>query len=158
MLIIQTGARGRPKKVIDPDILQNALHGDRRISILALANVLGVHRNTLPKKMKELGISADFDDLNDKDLDSYIRKYWQEHPDAGRAYTSSHLRSKHGVRVPRNRIISSIKRVDHLGQGIRQHVGAKKKSTEYILCRVQMHYGILTDTTSSYYGALLFTV
>ncbi|KJA26465.1 hypothetical protein HYPSUDRAFT_52392 [Hypholoma sublateritium FD-334 SS-4] len=73
VLLSQTGKRGRPKKVIDPDVLQNALRGDRRISITALANVLGVHRNTLREKIKELDISTGYDNLEDEDLDNYVR-------------------------------------------------------------------------------------
>lgn len=130
-----TGQRGRPKKEVDPDIIRNALQHDRRISISALAKVLGIHRNTLRTKIKELDLTTAFDEISDADLDKLIHQYRQEHPDAGRGYVAGHLRSKHVLRLPRNRILQSMRRVDHLGQGIRLHIAAKKIRRPYSVPR-----------------------
>lgn len=102
---------------------------------MALATVLGVHRNTLRAKIKELGLTTSFDDISNSDLDGLVREYQQDHPAAGRGYVSGHLRSKHSLRLPRNRIVKSMRRVDHLGQGIRSHIGAKKKRQPYSVPR-----------------------
>ncbi|KII92778.1 hypothetical protein PLICRDRAFT_172830 [Plicaturopsis crispa FD-325 SS-3] len=42
-----TGRRGRPKKTIDPQWLEDAMSPSRKISLQTLADALGMHRNTL---------------------------------------------------------------------------------------------------------------
>lgn len=85
--------------------------------------------------IKSLNIDTGFDNIEDPALDELVAKYHEDHPGSGRAYTSGHLRSKYGMRIPRNRIMKSMKRVDHLGQGIKQHIGAKKKRQPYSVPR-----------------------
>lgn len=130
-----SGRPGRPKKNIDPAVLHDALSGDRRITVVALAKVLGVHRNTLRTKVKELDITTSFDIVSDNDLDAMVRTYRQEHPDAGRSYTAGHLRARFQLRIPRIRIVAAMNRVDRLGQGMRTHVGAKKTRQKYSVPR-----------------------
>ena len=130
-----SGRPGRPIKTINPEVLRDALSGDRRISIVALAKVLGVHRNTLRRKVRELDIATSFDIISDEDLDELVRSYRQQHPSGGRSFTAAHLRAQFKLRIPRIRIVASMNRVDRLGQGMRQHVGSKKKRRQYSVPR-----------------------
>ncbi|KAJ7764538.1 hypothetical protein DFH07DRAFT_1016246 [Mycena maculata] len=65
----KTGKRGRPKKNINLNYLREATSANRNIKLTALAAALGVHRNTLRKRMQELGIHTGFDALSDNELD-----------------------------------------------------------------------------------------
>ncbi|KAJ6597751.1 hypothetical protein DFH09DRAFT_1304518 [Mycena vulgaris] len=66
----QTGKRGRPRKHIDPEYLKEATATNRNIKSGALADAVGVHRHTLRKRMRELGVEKRFDDLDDDELDA----------------------------------------------------------------------------------------
>ncbi|KAF4621495.1 hypothetical protein D9613_001244 [Agrocybe pediades] len=128
--------RGRPKKNITREVIEDALSSGRRISQSALAKVLGVHRHTLRAKIKEYGLSIpSYSDVGDEELDEIIRAYRIQHPDAGRGYMLGHLRSKYRLRIQRQRIIESMKRVDSLGQSMRSTVSRKKKHPTYSVPR-----------------------
>lgn len=131
---MQSGRPGRPKKNVDPNILQEVFKKGRRISLDALSSILGVHRNTLRSKIKELDINTGFDDISDNELDQIVRLYRLENPDAGRGYVTGYLQSK-GLRIQRWCISKSIARVDRLGQGLRNHVGKKKTHDTYSVPR-----------------------
>ena len=68
-------------------------------------------------------------------MDDLIRQYRKEHPNAGRSYTLGHLRSKHNLRIQRQRVIESMNRVDSLGQGMRARVSQKKARQVYSVPR-----------------------
>ncbi|KAJ7735204.1 hypothetical protein B0H16DRAFT_1731466 [Mycena metata] len=64
-----TGKRGCPAKHIDPEYLKEAAAPNRNIKLGTLASALKVHRHTLQKRMRELGLSKRFDDIDDAELD-----------------------------------------------------------------------------------------
>ncbi|KAJ7727859.1 hypothetical protein DFH07DRAFT_970066 [Mycena maculata] len=78
-----TGKRGRPKKHIDPNYLKEATASNRNIKLASLSAALGVHRNTLRKRMRELGVHKKFDDLSDDKLDQLTREYKRKKPTSG---------------------------------------------------------------------------
>ncbi|KAI6158786.1 hypothetical protein EDD17DRAFT_1843524 [Pisolithus thermaeus] len=53
---VQSGLRGRPRKIISTNFLAEAIAGSRQISYTELARVLGIHRNTLRHYMKNHGL------------------------------------------------------------------------------------------------------
>ena len=59
----------------------------------------------------------------------------QENPAAGRSYIIGHLRAAHSLRIQRQRVIDSINRIDQLGQGMRPHVGKKRRPRNYTVPR-----------------------
>lgn len=129
--IVHSKKRGRPRKVIDPNILHKAFQKGRRIPSTTLASVLGVDTKTLRSRMKELDIDTDYSDISDEDLDKLISDYLQEHPTGGRAYIMGRLRSRESLKIQRHRITSSMNWVNQLGQGMRHRAGMKKKRTQY---------------------------
>ncbi|KAJ7215589.1 hypothetical protein GGX14DRAFT_562803 [Mycena pura] len=71
----RSGKRGRPKKDVDLDYLREATGSNRNIGVTRLADAIGVHRNTLSRKMRELGVDKRFDALDDDELDTVTRDY-----------------------------------------------------------------------------------
>lgn len=110
--------RGRPCKIINEVYLREAIHPSRSIPKTKLAKVLGIHRNTLKKKMDELGIHSKYSTITDTDLDSLVKEYKVKKPDAGIRYVRGHLRSL-GVRVQKKRVSAALRRVDRIGRLIR---------------------------------------
>ncbi|KAK6977548.1 hypothetical protein R3P38DRAFT_2472235, partial [Favolaschia claudopus] len=100
---VHTGKRGRPAKLINVELLREAFSKKRNISIVDLAAVLGVHRNFLAKKMKEAGISKQYEGYTDAELDALISELKATKPDSGRRYVVGALRNK-GLRVQKERV------------------------------------------------------
>ena len=128
---IHSGKRGRPKKFVDPKVLHDAFQKGRRIPTSVLATALGINRKTLQARIQESDINFGYDEIADEELDALVRKYYQENPTSGRAYIIGRLRAAHALRIQRHRVMASMKRVDRLGQGLRQRVGKKKERTRY---------------------------
>jgi len=75
--------RGRPRKIVNADLLKEAMEPTRRISQVLLAEKLGIHRNTLRGKLKENSINTSFSDISDGDLDQIVKGYRDSHPNSG---------------------------------------------------------------------------
>lgn len=122
--------RGRPRKVVNPELLIEVMNPTRRISQVLLAEKLGIHRNTLRKKLKDNSIDTSFSNISDDALDQIVQSYRESHPDSGLRYLSGHLRNQ-GHRIQERRLKDSIKRVDKLGQTLRRRTTAKKERIRY---------------------------
>jgi len=118
--------RGRPRKVIDATYLQEAMHPSRNISKTQLARALGMHRNTLRKKMVESGVHSKHSSIEDTDLDALIRTYKIQKPDAGVRYVRGYLRSV-GLYIQKQRVLDSLKRVDRIGRFIRRRAVIRRR-------------------------------
>ena len=118
--------RGRPRKVVNGAYLREATHPSRRISKVQLARALGVHRNTLKRRMDECGVHSKYSLISNTDLDTLVRAYKVQKPDAGFRYVCGHLRST-GVRVQKQRVLDSLKRVDRIGRFIRRHAVIRRR-------------------------------
>ncbi|KAK7435347.1 hypothetical protein VKT23_019698 [Stygiomarasmius scandens] len=123
----RSGKPGRPRKVPDPKILEEAFSSDRNISQTQLASVLGIHRHTLSKYLKENNISAGFSTISDEELDRLVGEYRSKNPQAGVRYLRGHLRSEHKLRVQKARISESIQRVDPLGSILRSYSTTRRR-------------------------------
>lgn len=120
--IQRTGKRGRPRKVPDENILEEAFAPNRNITISQLASTIGIHRNTLSKYLQEYGISPRaYSSISDADLDRLIKEYRRHNPQSGVRYLRGRLRKKHGLRLQKRRIKESIDRVDPLGNILRNY-------------------------------------
>ena len=129
--IYMTHTGKRPKKYVDPKVLHEAFQKGRQIPIKVLASVLGIDQKTLRTRMEEMDIDSGYDKITDEELDTLVRQYRQENPGGGRAYIIGRLRAAHSLHVQRRRVIASMTRIDHLGQGLREQVGKKKERTQY---------------------------
>jgi hypothetical protein len=122
----QHSRRGRPNKVINEAYLREAAHPSRNISKTRLAKALGVHRNTVKKKMDELGISFGYSSIEDADLDMLVKAYKVKKPGTGFRYVRGHLRSV-GLRVQKQCVLDALQRVDRVGRLIRRHAIIRRR-------------------------------
>ena len=106
---------GRPRLKFDTTWLADAVSPSRHIPKQTLAWTLGVHRNTLHCHMKMNGILKEYSPITDDDLETLIRHYKRDRPNAGLRFVTAFLTS-HGLRVQRARIRSSMQRIDPLGR------------------------------------------
>lgn len=115
----QRRGRGRPTKEVDKDLISFMFGPSRNLSITKMAHNLGMHRNTLARKMKSLGVEKQYSPISNDHLQSIIRTYREENPDTGQSYVISHLRSQH-LRVQRARVRDAIEAVDGVGVRLRE--------------------------------------
>ncbi|KAG1851932.1 hypothetical protein F4604DRAFT_1592257, partial [Suillus subluteus] len=83
-----------------------------------LADILGVHRNTLRLYMKHHGIQRKYSEITNTDLDALIQEFKKKRLDSGIRYIIGFLH-RHGIRVQHHRVVHSLHRVDQLGQVLR---------------------------------------
>lgn len=94
-----------------------------------MAANLGMHRNTLARKMKSLGIRKEYSSISDDQLQDIIRSYRTENPDTGQSYVMSHIRSQH-LRVQRSRVRKAIEAVDGVGVRLRERAPIVRRKYE----------------------------
>lgn len=98
----------------------------RNICVQELANTLDVHKDTLRREMKRLGLSKVFDTVSDAHLDQAIKHYKKAKPRSGIRYTIGFLRM-HGLRIQRSRVMKSLRRVDGVGQILRRRQAIQRQ-------------------------------
>ena len=78
-----------------------------------IAEVMGVSRQTLYRRVKEKGIHQDlqFSDISDHDLDEVIKQIKVEHPNDGEVLMNGHLAAKN-VWIPSSKLRAAIHRFD----------------------------------------------
>ena len=130
--IHRTGRRGRPRKMVDPAYLRDALAPDRNISMKKLSKTLRINRLTLRRNMADSGISRAFTELNDDVLDGLLQVFKLEKPDSGFRYALGFLRS-HEIRLQQWRVIQSLRRVDPIGRILRERRTVQRR--EYRVAR-----------------------
>jgi hypothetical protein len=116
--LLHTGHPGRPKKIIDVEFLVEAVSNSWQIKLTELAEMLGIHRNTLRLYMKHHGVERKYSELTNVDLDLLVTEFKKNKPDSGIRYIVGFLR-RHGLRVQYRRVVESLRRVDGLGQVLR---------------------------------------
>jgi hypothetical protein len=124
--VLQTGRRGRPRKVIDESFLREAMSGQRRISLSKLGRTLGVHRHTIRYYVNDANIDTQFAALSPEELDVVIGQFRANKPDSGLRYIIGSLRDS-GIRIQRSRVIDSIRRVDPLGTVLRERASIHRR-------------------------------
>ena len=93
-----------------------------------IAQILGVIRSTLYRRIEEEGLSRDltYTNITDAELDLQIEAIKKLHPNDGERLIIGHLRSI-GISVPRSRIRASIHRVDPVNTAIRRRVTVRRR-------------------------------
>jgi hypothetical protein len=84
-----------------------------------LAAVLGIHRHTLRRRMKQAGVSWHYSTMTDMELDQILRAYKKIRPQSGLRYAMGHLRGL-GFKVQFRRVLLSMRRIDGLGRALRR--------------------------------------
>jgi hypothetical protein len=112
--------RGCPVKAINETWLRDALSHKRRLPKRKIAELLGIDRTTLYRKLKRLNLNQQFTEIPIMDLDTIVSYYKTLQPEAGLCYTMGFL-SQHYIKVPCWRVRDSLERVDGLGQALCVH-------------------------------------
>lgn len=123
--------RGRPRKEVKSRLLRSLFKAFRNISVTKAARILGMHRNTLARKMREYGISHSYSNISDEELDNHLRQFRLSYPKSGYRYFTGYLRAPpRRLRVQRERIRAAILRVDGVGARLRARDPIIRKSYE----------------------------
>lgn len=130
----KNGKRGRPKKSINLEFLEEAMNPRRCTSLQELADKLGIHRNTLRYYLKAHNVDYGFTSISDSDLDMITRTFRKQYPDSGIRYLIGFLR-RNNVRIAKRRAMASIHRVDRVGTCIRFQRQKKTRRTTYSVPR-----------------------
>lgn len=123
---MQTGRHGRPRKVPNLNYLYDAMSPKRRITLTSLAKLIGIHRHTLRTYLKHYNVDYKFAVLSDSDLDLLVKTFRSVKPESGIQYLVGFLR-RHGVRIQKSRLISSVHRVDQLGRVLRERTAIRRR-------------------------------
>jgi hypothetical protein len=115
----RTGRAGRPKKVVDPVWLSDAVSSHRKLNLQTIADGLGMHRNTLRNYLKKYGVYERYLNISPHDLDILTKMFKEGKPNSGLRYLISFLHT-HGIKVQKERVRQSLRRVDRLGQVLRK--------------------------------------
>ncbi|KAF8217045.1 hypothetical protein K438DRAFT_1426012, partial [Mycena galopus ATCC 62051] len=98
-----TGRAGRPRKVVDPVWLADAVSSHRKLTLQAIADGLEMHRNTLRNYLKYYGVYDRYLKISSHDLDILTKIFKAGKPNSGLRYLISFLRT-HGVKVQKERV------------------------------------------------------
>lgn len=130
----RTGKRERPRKIIDPDFLTEALDPRRRVKIRQLARKLNVHPHTLRSRLREAGVDYKFSSISNNELNKIVIEFRQQYPEAGIRYLTGYLR-RHGFRLQKRRIVASLQHIDKLGHSLRKRRRTKIQHSRYKVSR-----------------------
>lgn len=122
----RSGRRGRPKKIISREFLEEVFTPHRRLNQSAIGRSIKVGRHTVRKYRKLYGIPHSYANITDAELDRLVREYKSPLPKNGWRYVIAHLATK-GYKVQVQRVKSSLKRIDRLGTALRQRRGIRRR-------------------------------
>ena len=91
-----------------------------------IAELLGISRMTLWRRMRELDVEATYDGISDDELDKLVEEYRKVHPFTGERELLGHIRSRE-LHIQRYRVRDSIHRVDPINTALRWHDKLQRK-------------------------------
>lgn len=113
-----TGAPGRPRFIVGFSILESMI--EIGFSAVSIANILGVSRSTICRRLREggLSVSQKYCCVSDADLDDIIRSISHVFPNCGYKMMMGHLKER-GITVQQFRVREAVRRVDPEGSAVR---------------------------------------
>lgn len=117
---------GRPSVNIDFDDIELLRH--LNFTWCNIANILGISRSTIYRRIEEEGLQRNFTytNISDAELDHQIKLIKNTHPNDGERLIIGHLRA-HSIFVTRARTRASIHRVDPANVAIRRMVTIRRR-------------------------------
>lgn len=118
--VIRNGRRGRPKFIIDEDLLENMLY--LHFKVPRIAKLLGVSVRTIRRRMSEAGLYASeyYSTMSDEQLDVVVGDVLLLFPNSGYRMMAGHLKNRN-LRVQQQRIRDSLHRVSPQSVAVRWH-------------------------------------
>ena len=117
---------GRPRLSVSMDDVE--FLRSLRFSWTNVANVLGISRSTLYRRLNAEGVSVltTYTDISDSRLDRLVAEVKQRHPNDGEILMSGHLLAA-GITVQRYRLRASIHRVDPVNTAARRSLTVRRR-------------------------------
>lgn len=115
-----SGKPGRPSKEINSNWLCSSLSPGCNLSITALTKAIGIHHNTLSKKIHGLGIVQRWSEISDQELDQLVSYFKINWPNSGLQYIQGFLRS-HDLHIQREQVRLSYAQVNPIGIFLRHN-------------------------------------
>ena len=99
-----------------------------RFSWTRVAQILGISRSTLYRRLDEEGLarSLTFTDVSDRELDRILEDIKCDHPNDGERLMIGHL-AKRNITVPRSRVRAAIHRVDPVNTAMRRSLAIRRR-------------------------------
>ena len=121
-----TGGPGRPKFIVSFAVLD--LMVELGFSVVSIANILGVSRSTICRRLKEAGLSASqkYCCISNSDLDDVVQSIFHTFPNCGYKMMTGHLKER-GITVQQFRVRESVRRVDPEGTALRFRSTLKRR-------------------------------
>ena len=121
-----TGGPGRPRFVISTSVLESMI--ELGFSVVSIANILGVSRSTICRRLKEAGMSVSqkYCCISNSDLDDVVRSISVTFPNCGYKMMMGHLKER-GITVQQFRVRESVRRVDPEGTSLRFRSTLKRR-------------------------------
>ena len=115
---VPTGTPGRPKVSINFEQIEELLSYPFNINMIS--KIIGVHRTTLWRRMKENGYdySKKYTDINPESIDSLVTEIKLLHPYSGERTVTGIIRSR-GLKIQRWKLRESIHRIDPINTALR---------------------------------------
>lgn len=127
MVVVRTGRRGRPRKLVSPEFLRDAFAAHRNLSVAAVACSLGVSRDLLTRHRLLHGIKRAYHPMTDDEMDDIVRALKQASPEMGLKLTWGFFRSQN-IKVVRERVRESLRRVDPVGVELRAQTAVQRRT------------------------------
>ena len=108
---------GKGKPEIKKDFLEYLIDADFKIKDISKMFLVG--ERTVYRKIAEYNISREFSNLSDQELDVVVLDIKKVHPNVGETLMKGFLLNR-GIRIQRERIRSTLHRVDAGGVGDRR--------------------------------------
>ena len=102
------------------------MNNSRHINLSELAHILGVSHMMLWRTMQKHGLKRSYTLISNDELDVLVKAFKKRKPESGFRYLLGHLR-RHGIRVQQKQIWRSLRRVDRLGQRLRERRAIRRR-------------------------------
>ena len=124
---VHAGRPGRPRKVLSKEVLCEMFRTGRNIKVSQAARALNVHRLTVEHYLKAYQIKKQrHSRLSDEDLDTLVEEFKRKRPMSGLSYLRG-LLLQLGLRIQRDRLLTSISRVDGIRKALRKNSVIKRR-------------------------------
>ena len=114
---------GRPAYIISKEQIETLRETGMKWK--TIASCLGVCERTIYRRRVQFGLSDNYTDMTDEDLDEHIKNILELTPYSGEVYVRGSIKAK-GINVQRSRVRESLRRLDGVGRAVRRR---------YAICR-----------------------
>ena len=120
----ETSTGGRRRYIVSSDQIE--VLGSTGMSWTAIANFLGISTKILQRRRTEYGMSDNFCNIADDELETNVRDIVRLTPLSGESYVRGALRGR-GINVQRSRVRKAIQNIDPINRAIRRRYTIQRR-------------------------------